>query len=68
MGATVISGDSEVIKVRQDTENGGTWDGKRSGGWENRNKKGSRNGESINLLGRHVTEFLTKSCMVAYEW
>ena len=28
----------------------------------------SRNGESIDLLGRHVTEFLTKSCMVAYEW
>ena len=27
-----------------------------------------RNGKSINLLGRHVTEFLTKSCMVAYEW
>ena len=27
-----------------------------------------RNGESINLLGQHVTEFLTKSCMVAYEW
>ena len=26
-----------------------------------------RNGKSINLLGRHVTEFLTKSCMVAYE-
>ena len=47
---------------------GGTWEGKRSGGWEKRNKKGSRNGESINLLGRHVTEFLTKSCMVAYEW
>ena len=28
----------------------------------------SRNGESINLLGQHVTEFLTKSCMAAYEW
>ena len=31
-------------------------------------KKGSRKGESIDLLGRHVTEFLTKYCMVAYEW
>ena len=30
--------------------------------------KGRRNGESIDLLGQHVTEFLTKSCMVAYEW
>ena len=28
----------------------------------------SRNGESIDQLGRHVTEFLTKYCMVAYEW
>ena len=42
--------------------------GKRSGGWEKGNKKGSRNGESIDLLGRHVTEFLTKYCMAAYEW
>ena len=22
----------------------------------------------INLLGQHRTEFLTKSCMVTYEW
>ena len=28
----------------------------------------SRNGESIDLLGQHVTNFSTKSCMVAYEW
>ena len=28
----------------------------------------SRNGGSIDLLGQHVTEFLTNSCMVAYEW
>ena len=28
----------------------------------------SRKWESIDLLGRHVTEFLTKYCMVAYEW
>ena len=30
--------------------------------------KGRRNEESINLLGRCVTEFLTKYCIVAYEW
>ena len=30
--------------------------------------KGSRNGESIDLLGWHVTIFHTKSCMLAYEW
>ena len=30
-------------------------------------RRRSRNGESINLLGRHVTNFLTKSCMAAYE-
>ena len=51
---------------RTHAEEGGTWEGKRSGGWEKRNKK-MRNGKRINLLGRHVTEFLTKSCMVAYE-
>ena len=38
----------------------------RSGGWEKRNKK-RRNWESIDLLGRPVTEFLNKSCMVTYE-
>ena len=40
-------------------------DGRR-GEWEKGDK--GRNGKSIDLLGRHVTEFLTKSCMVAYEW
>ena len=47
-----------------------TWKrvGKRSGEWEMRNKKGRRNGESIDLLGRNVKKFLTKSCLVAYEW
>ena len=35
-------------------------------GWEKGNKKRRRNRESIDLLGRHVTEFLY--CMVAYEW
>ena len=30
--------------------------------------KGSRNRESIDLLGWHVTNFLNKYCMVAYEW
>ena len=28
----------------------------------------SRKWESIDLLGRHVTNFLNKSGMVAYEW
>ena len=44
-------------------------------GWDMRRKvengrRGikSRNGESTNLLGQHVTESLTKFCMVAYEW
>ena len=49
-------------------EEGGTREGKRSGRWEKGNKKKSGNGKSINLLGRHVTEFLTKSYIVAYEW
>ena len=31
--------------VRQDMKEGGTWEGKRSGGWEKANKK-RRNGES----------------------
>ena len=31
-------------------------------------RKGAEIGESIDLLGRHVTEFLTKYCMAAYEW
>ena len=53
--------------LKQDMEEGGTREGKRSGGWEKRNKK-RRNGKRINLLGWHVTELLTKSCMVAYEW
>ena len=25
-------------------------------------------GKSFDLLGQHVTNFRTKSCMVAYEW
>ena len=31
-------------------------------------RRGRRNGESIDLLGWQVAEFLTKYCMVAYEW
>ena len=36
-------------------------------GGREKGKKG-RNWESINFHGQHVTEFLTKSCMFAYEW
>ena len=39
MGGFLISCDSEVINDRQDMEEGGTWEGKRSGGWEKANKK-----------------------------
>ena len=38
VGGTVISCDREVINDRQDMEEGGTWEGKRSGGWEKVNK------------------------------
>ena len=41
--------------------------GKEKCGWEKRNKKRRRNGKRFNPLGRHVTELLTKYCMVAYE-
>ena len=41
--------------------------GKEKWAGEKRNKKRRRNGKSFNLLGRHVTEFLTKYCMVVYE-
>ena len=36
--------------------------------WVGEDKKRRRNGKSFNLLGLHVTELLTKYCMVAYEW
>ena len=49
-------------------DEGGTREGKRCGEWEKGNKKRRRNGESINLLVRLVTDFLTKYCMVVYEW
>ena len=65
-GGIVISCDSEVINDRQDMEEGGTREGKRSGGWEKANKK-RRNGESIYLHGRNLTEFLINSGMFAYE-
>ena len=48
-----------------------TWKmvGKRSGEWEMRNTRGGEMGKvSTYVLGRCVTEFLTKSCMAAYEW
>ena len=50
--------------VRQDTEEGGTWEGKRSGGTGKGQKK-EVNEESIYLDGQHVTEFLT---LLVYEW
>ena len=50
--------------ARQDTEEGGTLEGKRSGAI-GKCKKEEVNGESIYLHGQHVTEFLT---MFAYEW
>ena len=49
--------------VKQDTEEGGTWEGKRTAGMRKVEKEGV-NGESIQLDGQHVTEFLT---MFAYE-
>ena len=64
VGGIVISCVSEVINDRQDMEES-TWEGKRSGGWEKANKK-RRNRESIYQHGRHLTEFLTNSCMFAY--
>ena len=50
--------------ARQDTEEGGILEGKRSGAigkW----KKEKVKGESIYLVRQHVSEFLT---MFAYEW
>ena len=66
VGGIVISCDSEVINDRQDMEEGGTREGRRSGEWEKVNRK-RRNGRSIYLHGQHWTEFLTNSCMFAYE-
>ena len=49
--------------VRQDTEEGGTWEGKRSGGWEKANEM-----EKVpSLHGWHVTKFLTNFCMFDCE-
>ena len=48
-------------------EEGGTLKGKRSRGWEKRNKWRRRNRESIDLLGRHATEFFNKYYIAAYE-
>ena len=61
MGGIVTPSDSEVLdRTRKRV-------GKRNGGWEKRNKW-RRNRESIDVLGRNVKKFLTKSCLVAYEW
>ena len=50
--------------ARQDTEEGGTLEGKRSGGTA-KGEMEEVNRESIYLDGQHVTEFLT---MFDYEW
>ena len=50
--------------VRQDTEEGGRWEGKRRWG-TGKGEKEEVNVESIYLNGQYVTEFLT---MFAYEW
>ena len=48
--------------ARQDMEEGGRWEGKRSAGREKeKKKKEAKQGK----YGQHVTEFLT---MFAYEW
>ena len=52
--------------ARQDTKRVGYGREREVVGQEN-GKKG-RNQESINLHEQHVTEFLNKSCMFAYEW
>ena len=48
----------------QDTEEGETREGKRSGAI-GKGEKEEVNGETIYLDGQHVTDFLT---MFAYEW
>ena len=50
--------------VKQCTEEGGRWEGKKSGG-TGKGEQEQVNGESIYLDGQHVTEFLT---MFAYEY
>ena len=47
---------------RQDTEEGGTWEGKRSGGWEKANKK-RRNGESTYIDGMRPNFLLIFACL-----
>ena len=64
VGGIVISCDSEIKKARQDMEDGGTWEGKRSGGI-GKGEEEEMNEEGNHLDGQHVTEFLT---MFAYEW
>ena len=48
--------------VRQDTEEGGTWEGKRSGGWEKANKK-RRIGESTYMDGMRPSFLLIFACL-----
>ena len=49
--------------VKQGMEEGGRWEGKKSGGMGKGEEEVNR--ESIHIDGHHVTKFLTK---FAYEW
>ena len=50
----------------QDTEGGGTWEGKRSRGWEKANKK-RRNGESTYMDGMRPSLLLIFECLTVSD-
>ena len=52
--------------VRQDTEEGRTLEGKRSGGWEMANKK-RRNGESTYMDGMRLSFLLIFGCLTVSD-
>ena len=52
--------------VRQDTEEGGTWEAKRSGGWEKANKN-MRNGESTYMDGVRPSFLLIFACLTVSD-
>ena len=57
------------LNVRQDMEEGGTWEGKRSGGVGEEEKEEEEKWEKFQPTWKaYVTGLLTKYCMVAYEW